>query len=255
MASSSIDGEGERDKFTCFKESADIHNISASCSPSSSLTVVYGPVNKGGLLTESSDNDDAHVHGLVSAGVGGNTKACETIEYHGWPDLVQRTDTANSLHDGGSNGAGNYCGIPLATIVPGVVGLTNLGNTCFINSGLQCIFNNRILVDYFLNQFTEREYLYSLPANSLCACFIRLLTKVWSKDRQDIVLRPVEFKEVLGKVHTQFQDYRQHDCQEFLALLLGTLHDQLNTASITNKKKLPNTSTPTSCLSSNIYTG
>ena len=28
----------------------------------------------------------------------------------------------------------------------------------------------------------------------------------------------------------QFQDYRQHDCQEFLALLLGTLHDQFNKA-------------------------
>lgn len=246
MASSSLDNESERD--TCIEESADIH-VSASCSSPASSTVVYGPVNKNCVLTESVNSAEHGVHGLVSAGVGGNTKACETIEYHGWPDLVQRPEAAS---DGGSHGGGNYGGILLNTAIPGVVGLTNLGNTCFINSGLQCIFNNRILVDYFLNQITERESCYNLPTNSLCACFIRLLTKVWSKEREDVVLRPVEFKEVLGKVHSQFQDYRQHDCQEFLALLLGTLHDQLNTASILNKKTETNSLTVWSPSSSTV---
>jgi len=115
-------------------------------------------------------------------------------------------------------------------IVPGLVGLTNLGNTCFINSGLQCLLSNSQLVSYFTKSYQEQEKIYHFAKNCLSSCFHQLLSKVWSLERTETVLKPSEFKEILGITHPQFQEYRQHDCQEFLALLLGTLHDQLNIA-------------------------
>jgi ubiquitin C-terminal hydrolase len=39
----------------------------------------------------------------------------------------------------------------------GLVGLKNLGNTCFMNSCLQCLSNTSPLKKYFLNKFYEAE--------------------------------------------------------------------------------------------------
>ena len=37
----------------------------------------------------------------------------------------------------------------------GLVGLSNLGNTCFINSCLQCMSNTKPFTKYFLNMYFE----------------------------------------------------------------------------------------------------
>ncbi|XP_069684721.1 uncharacterized protein [Periplaneta americana] len=108
---------------------------------------------------------------------------------------------------------------------PGVCGLRNLGNTCFMASGLQCLAATPSLMQYFLTRpSTEKDNTHSLTDQ-----FASLLQKMWSGNY--CVLRPVEFKQALGINYPQFKDFRQHDCQEFLALLLDNLHEQLNTAS------------------------
>ncbi|XP_071451477.1 uncharacterized protein [Hetaerina americana] len=128
---------------------------------------------------------------------------------------------------------------------PGVCGIRNLGNTCFMSAGLQCLGATPALVQRFANQ---QKYLTPLcsslsapissslssssPAmsasSSLSTQYAALLTKMWSG--RYTVVNPNEFKRALGITHPQFKDFRQHDCQEFLALLLDTLHEELNTA-------------------------
>ena len=40
----------------------------------------------------------------------------------------------------------------MKTIGDGVVGLSNIGNTCYINSALQCLSHTSVLTEYFLSQ-------------------------------------------------------------------------------------------------------
>ncbi|XP_046671858.1 uncharacterized protein LOC124361861 isoform X3 [Homalodisca vitripennis] len=108
----------------------------------------------------------------------------------------------------------------------GVCGLRNLGNTCFMSTGVQCLMATPALVHCLLHQPT--------PAKDTLTSHLSVLThKMWSG--QYSAVQPSDFKETLGAHYPQFKDFRQHDCQEFLALLLDGLHEQMNSSSLQNK--------------------
>jgi ubiquitin carboxyl-terminal hydrolase 4/11/15 len=86
---------------------------------------------------------------------------------------------------------------------PGVCGLRNLGNTCFMASGLQCLAATPPLIQSFLSRScVEKDNVHSLTDQ-----FASLLQKMWSGNY--CVLRPIEFKQALGFNYPQFKDFRQ----------------------------------------------
>ncbi|XP_050536107.1 ubiquitin carboxyl-terminal hydrolase 4-like [Daktulosphaira vitifoliae] len=101
----------------------------------------------------------------------------------------------------------------------GVCGLRNLGNTCFMSAGLQALLSTEFLVTYFLNFDIDGS------EDTLIEQFADLVKRVWHG--QFSVINPHQFKYVLGKRYAQFRDCSQHDCQEFLALLLDSLNEEL----------------------------
>ncbi|XP_046608674.1 uncharacterized protein LOC124299491 isoform X2 [Neodiprion virginianus] len=126
------------------------------------------------------------------------------------------------------------------TTPPGVCGLRNLGNTCFMAAGLQCLTATPPVLRHFLDSELSCDKPMVHP-RSLMAHFGALLGKMWSGRYS--VIRPAEFKQALATYHPQFKDYRQHDCQEFLALLLDSLHEQMNTAKLTKNHEISATAT------------
>ncbi|GFW16896.1 ubiquitin carboxyl-terminal hydrolase 15 [Trichonephila clavipes] len=86
--------------------------------------------------------------------------------------------------------------------VPGVCGLKNLGNTCFMNAGLQCLLNNKIFKSYFAE--TDMD---SFVKGTLSDKFAEIMKKIWSGSYSSLHLS--EFKECFGDMYVQFRNYRQ----------------------------------------------
>eukprot|EP00124_Ichthyophonus_hoferi_P000477 Ihof_evm7s18 gene=Ihof_evmTU7s18 len=111
----------------------------------------------------------------------------------------------------------------------GVCGLLNLGNTCFMNSALQCLSNTSPLTDYILEGKANTEINDKNPLGmrgEIATQYCMLVSQLWAgKDRS---IAPRAFKHKLGSYQPRFSGYQQQDAQELLSFLLDGLHEDLN---------------------------
>ena len=95
--------------------------------------------------------------------------------------------------------------------------MVNLGNTCYMNSALQCFLATPEVVDYFLH--------YSEPDAVICREFAFLVKMACSG--QSKYFSPISFKDTFGEIHREFYGARQQDCQEFITVFMESLHREL----------------------------
>ena len=117
----------------------------------------------------------------------------------------------------------------------GRVGLGNMGNTCYMNSALQCLSNTEDLTKYFLflSFKTEINNASSLSSKgSISKAYYNLIDSLWNEPNDGIL--PKNFRITFCKKTGLFLNNEQQDSQEFLICLLDNLHEDLNR--ITNKK-------------------
>uniref|UniRef100_A0A8C9W4F3 Ubiquitin carboxyl-terminal hydrolase n=1 Tax=Scleropages formosus TaxID=113540 RepID=A0A8C9W4F3_SCLFO len=114
----------------------------------------------------------------------------------------------------------------------GLVGLRNLGNTCFMNSILQCLSNTHSLRDYCLHNAHRRDLNNNTRGNTaLMEEFAKLIQMLWTSSGSEAV-SPSEFKTQIQKYAPRFVGYNQQDAQEFLRFLLDGLHNEVNRVTV-----------------------
>ncbi|XP_067307006.1 ubiquitin carboxyl-terminal hydrolase 2a isoform X2 [Pseudorasbora parva] len=114
----------------------------------------------------------------------------------------------------------------------GLVGLRNLGNTCFMNSILQCLSNTQSLRDYCLHNSHRRDLNNNSRTNTaLMEEFAKLIQTMWTSSSSEAV-SPSEFKTQIQRFAPRFVGYNQQDAQEFLRFLLDGLHNEVNRVTV-----------------------
>jgi ubiquitin C-terminal hydrolase len=145
----------------------------------------------------------------------------------------------------------------------GLSGLKNIGNTCYMNSALQCLSASDLLTGYFLgmpnkippykndlkngimtalvennkckvSDLTEHEIRKNFK-ESLTYMLRKLLVIMWN---ENCCVAPKSFKSTLGKKNNMFMGCQQHDSQECLSFILDVIHEETKTDVKVNYTKM-----------------
>ena len=113
-----------------------------------------------------------------------------------------------------------------------ITGLKNRGNTCYLNTSIQCLNNLPLLTDYFisnkyLNDVNNRCHeMNGKKTNEI------ILVQEYSKlvkvlSNSNIPLEPKSLHKLIQNMDDKFEGYEQQDSQELMALVLDNLHEGL----------------------------
>ena len=118
---------------------------------------------------------------------------------------------------------------------PGLTGMQNLGNSCYLNSVVQALFSLAAYRDYFAQM--SFDFSVENPAQDLASQLLKLYDGLISGrySRPSSLkgvqyqegIRPHTFKNLVGANHAEFRTNKQQDASEFLTYLLDMIDKEL----------------------------
>lgn len=137
--------------------------------------------------------------------------------------------------------------------VLGLSGLFNIGNTCYMNSAIQCVMASSLLTLYFKKKKFELDLYNNIEdeladierkklgltdedtvelkktdvkntiSKSITYNYYQLVKTYWEENS---IIRPDSLKHAIGLKNNIFRGFHQQDSQELLSFLLDSIHEE-----------------------------
>ena len=121
----------------------------------------------------------------------------------------------------------------IAEILPIIVGLDNIGATCYMNATLQCFSNVPELTDFFLNKF---KYNPQDPNKKMTNEYYIVVKNLWNKNNKSFA--PHAFKIALSEENPLFAGIAANDSKDLINFLLERFHQELNDIKDVNNENI-----------------
>ena len=187
-----------------------------------------------------------------------------------YDDFVDDFDDNNDDEEYNLNPPKKYNSVKECFIYPPLIGLDNIGATCYMNATLQCLCNMEKFVDYFkFNSHLINIVKNDTDKSKLCSSFKLLIENLWpdpdkknkKKSKTSIGFNrsfpyhvsnkyesetfyggnknnksypPEEFKKKISKMNPLFEGVAANDAKDLVQFLIMTLHKELNKAGESN---------------------
>ena len=116
---------------------------------------------------------------------------------------------------------------------PTLVGLQNIGATCFMNATLQCLSQTKGLTNYFLkegnyNKIINNNIAISNPKDyQLSPLYYELIQNLW-KSEGSKYYAPYNFMKRVNDMNPLFKNGEAGDAKDFIIFILEQMHKELN---------------------------
>ena len=113
----------------------------------------------------------------------------------------------------------------------GLSGIVNFGNTCYMNTAVQCLSNIPILTQYFKSKNFIKDLKNKSLERNIIVQWYKLIDGLWSSNcivSPQSFRREVKILALKQGIYMNFVGNGQNDVQEFLVFIIDSMHNGLS---------------------------